>query len=135
MTLDEALPRLIAGTAPRRAQDLARGAYFGGRKPEDGRIDWSQPARRIHDLVRAVAPPYPGAWTEIGGSRLSILRTRVLDEAEPHSPARLVASGDRLVAECAAGSLQIIACAIDGEAAQCSPLEVARRFGPIVALG
>jgi methionyl-tRNA formyltransferase len=55
--LGGALPQLIAGTAPRRKQDLSQGAYFGGRKPEDGRIDWTQPARRIHDLVRAVAPP------------------------------------------------------------------------------
>jgi len=131
MTLDEALPQLIAGTAPRRMQDLRLGAYFGGRKPEDGRIDWMQPARRVHDLVRAVAPPYPGAYADIAGSRLSILRTRVLEEREPHSP-RLVAGDRKLVAECAAGSLEILACAIDGDPA--APADVARRFGAIVPL-
>ena len=61
------LPALLAGTAPRMPLDLARGSYFGGRKPEDGRIDWSQDATRIHNLVRAVAPPYPGAFTDVGG--------------------------------------------------------------------
>ena len=39
--LDRALPALLDGTATRRANDLAAGSYFGGRRPEDGRIDWS----------------------------------------------------------------------------------------------
>jgi methionyl-tRNA formyltransferase len=67
-TLDRAMPGLIAGTAPRQPLDLARGSYYGGRKPEDGRIDWSQDAARIHNLVRAVAPPYPGAIRRRRGS-------------------------------------------------------------------
>ena len=60
MTLDRALPALLAGTAPRMRQDAGKGSYFGGRKPEDGVIDWSKSAIAIHNLVRAVAPPYPG---------------------------------------------------------------------------
>jgi methionyl-tRNA formyltransferase len=64
---------LRAGTARLREQDLAAGSYFGRRTPEDGRIDWSKSAREIHDLVRAVAPPYPGAFTD----RLKILKTRI----------------------------------------------------------
>jgi methionyl-tRNA formyltransferase len=133
MTLDEVLPPLLAGTAPRRRQDLAQGAYFGGRKPEDGRIDWAQPARRIHDLVRALAPPYPGAWTDVAGVRLFILSTRVLDETTAHPDApRLVARGNLLVAECAQGALQVLAAAIDGDPA--TPPEVVRRLGPEVPL-
>ena len=58
--LARSLPGLVDGSAVLRAQDLSKGSYFGGRRPEDGRIDWGQPAKRIHDLVRAVAPPYPG---------------------------------------------------------------------------
>jgi methionyl-tRNA formyltransferase len=64
---------LEAGRAPLRAQDLSSGSYFGARKPEDGRIDWSKSAREIHNLVRAVAAPYPGAFTE----KLRIHRTRM----------------------------------------------------------
>ena len=67
ITLDGALPALIAGTAPRRPQDLASASYFGGRRPEDGIIDWKRDALSIHNLVRAVAPPYPGARTTLGG--------------------------------------------------------------------
>jgi methionyl-tRNA formyltransferase len=77
------LPALVAGTAPRRANDIARGSYFGGRTPEDGRIDWMRHAREIHNLVRAVAPPYPGARTVIGGVPARILRTRLLDADAP----------------------------------------------------
>jgi methionyl-tRNA formyltransferase len=64
---------LIAGKATLTPQDLSKGSYFGGRKAEDGRIDWSKPAREIHNLVRAVAPPYPGAFDD----KLKIHRTRV----------------------------------------------------------
>src|SRR5206468_4534644 len=74
--LRRSLPRLVAGSAVVRAQDHSRGGYFGGRRPEDGRIDWSAPAKRVHDLVRAVAPPYPGAFTEADGAQLRLLRTQ-----------------------------------------------------------
>jgi methionyl-tRNA formyltransferase len=58
------LPAIKAGSAPRRPQDPARAFSRGRRTPEDGRIDWNQPARRIHDLVRAVTHPFPGAFTD-----------------------------------------------------------------------
>jgi methionyl-tRNA formyltransferase len=86
--LRRSLPRLVAGTAELKAQDLARGSYHGGRRPEDGRIDWSQSAAQIHNLVRAVAPPYPGAFTEEGGRRRMILRSR-LEPARRARPGRL----------------------------------------------
>jgi methionyl-tRNA formyltransferase len=70
------LPALMAGTPPRRPNDLAAGSYFGGRKPEDGRIDWTRPAAEVYNLIRAVAPPYPGAFTEVDGQRLIIAKAR-----------------------------------------------------------
>lgn len=80
--LDRALPALIAGTATLTPQDLSQGAYFGGRTAEDGRIDWRQPARRIHDLVRAVTHPYPGAFSDLPGGRLHLWRTRVMEQPQ-----------------------------------------------------
>jgi methionyl-tRNA formyltransferase len=71
--LRRALPVLAVGKAALKEQDLAQGSYFGARKPEDGRIDWTKSARDVHNLVRAVAPPYPGAFTD----GLRIYRTRV----------------------------------------------------------
>ncbi|MDA8421474.1 MAG: formyltransferase [Pseudomonadota bacterium] len=63
-----------AGRPPRRVQDEAMASYFGGRRPEDGRIDWTQPAQRIYNLIRAVTHPYPGAFTELDGRRLYLWR-------------------------------------------------------------
>jgi methionyl-tRNA formyltransferase len=76
MALYGVLPALLAGTAPRVPNDLSKGGYFGGRKPEDGRIDWTKPAREVYNLHRAVAPPYPGAFTDIGPRRYVIERAR-----------------------------------------------------------
>jgi methionyl-tRNA formyltransferase len=76
-TLWRVLPALLAGEAPRLPNDIANGSYYGGRKPEDGRIDWSLPAERVYNLVRAVAPPYPGAFTDIGDERFIVARARL----------------------------------------------------------
>jgi len=75
LVLHRCLPGLIAGTAPRRAQDLAAGSYFGGRSARDGAIDWRRGVRAAHNLIRAVAPPYPGAFTEAEGTPVRILRS------------------------------------------------------------
>jgi len=71
--LRRSIHNLVSGKARLKPQDLSKGSYFGGRRPEDGRIDWSNSALQIHNLVRAVAPPYPGAFTE----GMKILRTRI----------------------------------------------------------
>jgi len=135
LTLDAALPGLVRGTAPRRPQDLSRGAYFGGRKPEDGTIDWSRSATEIHNLVRAVAPPYPGAFTMLAGKRARILRTRVLDaKASPAAPSLRV-EGERLVAACGGGGvLAVLELEVDG--ALLLPAAFAARIGSkAVSLG
>lgn len=105
MALDKVLPGLIAGTAPHVMPDLKTGSYFGGRKPEDGRIDWSKPAQEIHNLVRAVAPPYPGAFFDLpDGRRLQVLRTvRAFDRAPRFDAPTLHRDGDAVYADCADG--------------------------------
>ncbi|MCF8166472.1 MAG: formyltransferase [Rhodoferax sp.] len=69
------LPELIQGHIPRKPNNLAQGSYFGGRKPADGQILWHQTAQQVHNLVRAVAPPYPGAFTDWQGQRRIVART------------------------------------------------------------
>ncbi|WP_322057505.1 formyltransferase [Paraburkholderia sp. J63] len=76
-TLWRVLPALIAGEAPHLPNDLAHGSYYGGRKPEDGRLDFTQSAQDVYNLIRAVAPPYPGAFTEIGNARFVVARARM----------------------------------------------------------
>ncbi|HNC52352.1 MAG TPA: formyltransferase [Accumulibacter sp.] len=80
LCLTRTLPKLIEGSAEHRTQDLTQGAYFGGRRAEDGRIDWQQNARQIHNLVRAVSRPYPGAFSDFPAGRLVLWRTRVIDD-------------------------------------------------------
>jgi methionyl-tRNA formyltransferase len=73
--INQVLPELIQGHIPRKPNNLAQGSYFGGRKPADGQILWHQTAQQVHNLVRAVAPPYPGAFTDWQGQRRIVART------------------------------------------------------------
>jgi methionyl-tRNA formyltransferase len=73
--MNQLLPELVQGHVPRKPNPLALGSYFGGRKPADGQILWQQTAKQVHDLVRAVAPPYPGAFTDWQGQRMIVART------------------------------------------------------------
>ena len=66
--LEEVLPLIQKGSAPRVAQNLKQGSYYGGRRPEDGKIDWTWPVMQIYNLVRAVTEPYPGAFTHLSQS-------------------------------------------------------------------
>ncbi len=116
MCLLEVLPALIAGTAQHRPMDLAAGSYFGGRKPEEGRIDWSKPAQEIHNLVRAVAPPYPGAFCDTPAGRLRVLRTICGHERADDIPGSgLFAAGNTLFARCGDGrALRILVAELNG---------------------
>lgn len=59
----EVVPKLVDGTAVRMPQrSLAPSTYFGGRKPEDGQLDFSMPAQEAFNLIRAVADPWPNAF-------------------------------------------------------------------------
>ncbi len=116
LVLDRWLPALIDGSAPRLPQDLAAGSYFGGRKPEDGRIDWRDPAAHVHNLIRGVAPPYPGAFSDLPGGRLRVLRSlHPTGERGPHSAPVLFGRGAGLYAQCGdALLLRIVEAELDG---------------------
>ena len=114
-TLRRELPKLLDGTATLSPQDLSKGSYYGGRKPEDGRIDWTQPAKAIHDLVRAVSPPYPGATTRVAGQQLRVLRTRLAPGTTLGPRSALVATADGLYAAGGDGqALEILELEVDG---------------------
>ena len=73
--MQQVLPSLIQGNVPRQPNELQKGSYFGGRKPADGQIHWDQTALQVHNLVRAVAPPYPGAFTDYQNQTMLVART------------------------------------------------------------
>jgi methionyl-tRNA formyltransferase len=128
MALNNVLPALLAGKASAVKQDLSKGAYFGGRKAEDGIIDWSKSALEIHNLVRAVAPPYPGAMTQVKGKPMRILQTLV-DKgfaAGKEAPAFLVKEG-KAYAICGSGVLRVVRFELDG--VEMNAGEFAAKFG------
>jgi methionyl-tRNA formyltransferase len=116
ITLNRALPDLINGTAQMRTQDLAAGSYCGGRKPADGVINWGDSAQNIHNLIRAVAPPYPGATTSIAGQPVIITKSLLAPARFTHSnPGFLNVSSERCIALCGDGRmLRILEAIIDG---------------------
>lgn len=70
--LDELLPLMRQGIVSRIPQEAGKASYFGGRKPEDGQIDWSWPVEQIYNLIRAVTEPYPGAFTHLPEGKVLI---------------------------------------------------------------
>lgn len=127
LALHRVLPDLLAGSAPAVKQDLSLGGYFGGRKAADGIIDWRKSATDIHNLVRAVAPPYPGATSTLMGKPLRILQTLVSKcTASGDAPAFYV-KDDKAFAICGQGVLRVVQFELDGEAM--SAAEFALRYG------
>jgi len=116
IVLDRQVDAIVASTAPRIPLDLAAGSYFGGRRPQDGAIDWTRTAAEVHNLVRGVAPPYPGAFTEVRGSPARVLRTSHRAIPTTEKPGTLFVAGEILFAACGDGNaLPVFELEIAGE--------------------
>jgi len=118
-TLWRVLPAMMAGHTPKRPNRLADGSYFSGRKPEDGRIDFRQPASAVYNLIRAVAPPYPGAFTDLGSRRFIVAQARRLDASSVPAglqPGLHVVDG-RIVAICGDGGAIRVTQLLEGASA------------------
>jgi len=107
VTLDRALPGLVAGTAKLKPQDLSQGGYFGRRTARDGAIDWHLGIRAVQNLVRAVAPPFPGAFASAGGQPLRVLRTLPVAGPGAAEP-QLCWRDDAVLALCPDGALKLL---------------------------
>jgi methionyl-tRNA formyltransferase len=72
----------------------------------DGAVDWSQPAARVHDLVRGMNPR-PGAFTRLGEKTVKIHATRRLDASGASDVPGTVVLADksRVVVACGAGGV------------------------------
>lgn len=128
-TLAGVLPSMLAGQVPRQANDLSQGSYFGGRTAADGQIDWTRPAQVVYNLVRAVAPPYPGAWTMIGSHRLVIAQARLHAGECLNLPLGLSTIDDRIFGSCGDGrALEIWQLKEDGMPVTAGALCAMNRF-------
>jgi len=128
--LRRSVPELIAGCAAAEALDLSAGSYFGRRRPQDGAIDWRETALSVHNLIRGVAPPFPGAFSALQGRKMRVLGSRFHDQPGVHadmSPC-LYVEGARFYVDCIDNSrIELTGIEIDG--AELSPSQFAAMFG------
>jgi methionyl-tRNA formyltransferase len=114
MPLYDALPREIVRGFETQSlsptpQNHALATTFPARTPADGRVQWSAPARHIHNLVRAVAAPYPGAFTQLDDRQVTIWRTRPVDRDEAAPPGTILSIQDGVpTVQCGHGALALV---------------------------
>ncbi len=112
--LDEMLPELRTGKAPRIPQEQSLASYFGGRTPADGEIDWTMPAVKIRNLVRAVTRPFPGAFSHMGDRKCLFWAATAVSREEDAKPGTVL-SVDPLVVACGKDALKLEAGQRDGD--------------------
>jgi methionyl-tRNA formyltransferase len=113
LLMRDILPQFLSGRFPRKAQ-TGPSSYYGGRRPEDGLIDWSSDALGIYNLIRAVTHPYPGAFTFMEGRKLFIWRAEPVQMAHT-APGGTFISTDPLVVATHQGALRLISVQLNGE--------------------
>lgn len=128
--LSRAWPLLRAGRANRTSMNLSEGNYCGGRKPADGLIDWRKPALQIHNLVRGVTHPYPGAFTFLDGRKIIIWQSRPVEgTGEPGG----IVSHDPLLVGTGHGLLEIKLVQIADEPEVTAPAFIQTQNYPITS--
>lgn len=95
-----AVDALERGTASFTPQDSRQATFFHKRDERDMRIDWSRPARDIHNLIRAQSPPYPGAFSHFRGQRIELLKAAPAPRDYRGTPGRLLLTADGAVVLC-----------------------------------
>ena len=102
---------LAAGRAVDTPQDASAATYAHRLTKDDSRIDWSQPARAIHDRIRGLHP-WPQASAFVNGRRIILLRSRpVPGTLAPGTvaPGTIVtAHRDRLIVATGDGLLELL---------------------------
>ena len=114
--LDEVLPLINKGEIPRRKQDLKAGSYYGGRRPEDGRIDWNKSSAEIYNLIRAVTEPYPGAFALLNNDEKIIIwwaEPAVSEEAV--IPGKLVITNKEVLVQTGKNAIKLLDVEIKGK--------------------
>ena len=84
------VPLVLAGQVVARQQPPG-GSWWDKRRPEDGVIDWSSPASSVYDWVRALAAPYPGAFTFAGGRKLFVHSADLIEFGGAEPPGTVLA--------------------------------------------
>jgi len=138
--LNQSLPLLQSGDVIERVQDEADASCYGRRTPEDGNLEWEKPATALHNLVRAVSDPWPGAFSFVGTNKFIVWKTRVINDLPP-ARAGTVVSVSPLRVACGEGVLEIVTGQTDkgvwmqgSQAWWRAPCSAASRFRPLSAV-
>jgi methionyl-tRNA formyltransferase len=109
------LPRAVAGELTTKPQDHASATMAPMLEKVDGRIDWTKPAREVHDHARGMTS-WPGAFTTASGKTLKVLATRVGDrEGAKGAPGTIVgANAEAFTVACGAGSVEVLRAQLEG---------------------
>lgn len=92
-------------------QPPEKSTYYPKRTPEDSGIDWKRSTWQIYNLIRAVAPPYPPAYTYHSGKKIFVLEaypfeTSLFDsDITPGTIVDISVSLDQFVAKTKDGTL------------------------------
>ncbi len=132
----EGIARLREGRLVPVPQDDARATLAPMLDKEAGRIDWSQPARRVRDRIRGV-DPWPGAYTTLDGEPLKLWRPSLAEGPSGAAPGTVLGlrEGALLVA-CGEGAVRIAEGQLPGRKRLPLPALVAGRpIPPGTALG
>ena len=101
----ETVRRIDAGTVETQPQDDSVASPAPKIFPEDGRVDWEQPAEAVHNHIRGLSP-YPGAWMHHGETLLKLYRTR--RAVGSGNPGAVLEAGPRLVVACGEGAVEVL---------------------------
>ena len=109
------LDQIAAGTAHEQPQDEARATYAARITREDGVIDWTRPAKQIHDLVRGLHP-WPHASSFLADQRLIIHRSMVSSGSPAGPPGTVVVgTGTKLRVATGEGTLDLLEVQLEGK--------------------
>ncbi|NOX59363.1 MAG: hypothetical protein GXP29_10970, partial [Planctomycetes bacterium] len=129
----ELAPAIRSGTLPRTPQDHSLATWYAKRGPEDGRIDWTQPADNIHRLIRAASRPYPGAFSSDRGQRIIVWRGEIHDADDHRGTVGQVQRIDPkrgVLVQCGSGLLWLTeVCDDSGASVEPSAFHVGGRLG------
>ncbi len=114
------LPGYAAGSIPPRPQDDSRASYAPVLRKEEGQIDWSLSAQRIHDQIRAL-DPWPVAFASFRDQPIRIWKSRLV--GADLSRVRAAAVGEVLVCN----SSGILVCCGEGSTLNLLELQLTGR--------
>ena len=105
--LIQTLDGLEAGTIVPEKQDDLLSTYAAKITKEECALDFTQPAKALHDKIRALSP-FPLSFTRLNGKLIKVIKTKYLDVPVTASPGTVIACGaDGVTVACGKGALLI----------------------------